>query len=242
MWNRKELKDRAKQVMKRSYWMMFSVSIVAALITGTFLSNNSKYSFIYRDRGDFSFQFKHYYNMISYQFWWILNIIFFAALFMIAIVLCYRIFVANPISLGETRFYVYTTERSTRFKTVFSAFSAHYGNVVKILFLRDIKVIAWSLLLVIPGIIKAYEYRMINYLLADDPTLSSKKAFALSKQMTNGQKGQIFVMDLSFIGWQILGLMAFGIGIHFVTPYVKGSFAELYLDLKDKLMEDAYSN
>ena len=59
----------------------------------------------------------------------------------------------------------------------------------------------WSLLLLIPGIVKAYEYRMVPYLLADYPELSTEEAFRISREMMNGEKMNTFILDLSFIGW-----------------------------------------
>lgn len=97
--------------------------------------------------------------------------------------------------------------------------------------LKNIKVFLWTLLFVIPGIIKSYEYQMIPYLLAEDPSLSSEEAFARSRHMTMHHKFDMFVLDLSFIGWRILGNLLI-IGNWFVNPYYEGVLAELYLDLQ----------
>ena len=104
--------------------------------------------------------------------------------------------------------------------------------------------ILWSLLLVIPGIIKAYEYRMIPYILGDNPNIDREEAFALSNMMMQGNKGKAFVLDLSFLGWYILNGMTLGIlGIFYVNPYVNQTNAALYLKLKglqtvEKQLED----
>ena len=127
---------------------------------------------------------------------------------------------------------------------VFWAFSGgKYGNVVKIMFLRDVKTLLWSLLLVVPGIIKGYEYRMIPLILSENPDMDSREAFALSRQMMNGNKCAAFVLDLSFLGWEILAVIAgailgflmpffFGIvvmiPILFLFPYINATEAELY--------------
>ena len=72
------------------------------------------------------------------------------------------------------------------------------------MFLKGLFQGLWSLLFVIPGIIKSYEYRMIPYILSENPNISRKRAFEISKQMMKGNKWDTFVLDLSFIGWQIL--------------------------------------
>jgi uncharacterized membrane protein len=100
------------------------------------------------------------------------------------------------------------------------------------MFKRTLFTTLWSLLFVIPGIIKGYEYRMIPYLMAENPDLSSEEAFALSKQMMNGQKWDAFVLDLSFIGWDILAGFTFGIlSALYVQPYKNLTNAALYEEL-----------
>lgn len=99
----------------------------------------------------------------------------------------------------------------------------------------DLKTLLWLLLLIVPGFVKAYEYSMIPYLLAENPNLSASQAFSLSKQMTIGQKMDLFVLDLSFLGWIILGLICCGIGILFVLPYPEATRAEVYLNLKESV-------
>ena len=96
----------------------------------------------------------------------------------------------------------------------------------------DIKLFLWTLLLVVPGIVKAYEYSMIPYILAEDPSTSLNDAFAKSKELTKGQKMDLFVLDLSFIGWWILGTILCGIGNIFVDPYYQAASAEVYVALK----------
>ncbi len=78
---------------------------------------------------------------------------------------------------------------------------------------------------------KFYEYFAIPYLLAEHPQMKAKEAFAASKKLTKGYKAELFVLDLSFIGWQILGSLALGVGIYFVLPYMEATYAEAYADL-----------
>ena len=99
----------------------------------------------------------------------------------------------------------------------------------------ELKIMLWLLLLVVPGIIKAYEYSMIPYLLAENPNITMDEAFSLSKQMTTGQKMNLFFLDLYFLGWIILGLICCGIGILFVLPYPEATRAEVYLNLKESV-------
>ena len=107
--------------------------------------------------------------------------------------------------------------------------------MVKTMFLVRLYTVLWTLLFVIPGIIKSYEYCMIPYLLAEDPTLNSREAFKLSQEMTSGDKGAISVLELSFLGWSMLAVLLCGIGVFFLNPYIEATFTELFLALKAKV-------
>ena len=98
----------------------------------------------------------------------------------------------------------------------------------------DLFTYLWSLLFVIPGIIKGYEYRMIPYILAENPGIDYREAFAASKQMMDGNKWKAFVLDLSFFGWNFLSIFTCGIlAIFYVMPYIYMTNAELYVALKE---------
>lgn len=91
----------------------------------------------------------------------------------------------------------------------------------------------WSLLFVIPGIIKTYSYAMTTYILHDNPGITANDAITKSRQMMDGHKFDLFVLDLSFIGWYILGVLTFGILIIFyVEPYHQVARANFYEQLR----------
>ena len=95
------------------------------------------------------------------------------------------------------------------------------------------RMMLWLLLFIIPGIVKIYEYRMIPYLLADNPDMSKQEAFRMSKAMMKGNKWRAFVLDLSFILWDILGVITLGIvSVLWVDPYKQQTDAALYNALK----------
>ena len=122
----------------------------------------------------------------------------------------------------------------------------NYLEIVKTMFLRDIFTFLWTLLFIIPGIVKAYEYRMIPYLLADDPTMTKDRAFAESRAMMRGNKWRAFVLDLSFLGWHILSVFTLGIlELFYVAPYEFMADAALYESLRygtPAAEQVAYSN
>ena len=158
-------------------------------------------------------------------------IVIFLVVFMFALAIGFAVqaFVFNPLEVGGKRFFFRNLNEKASVKELLFAFENNYMNVVKTLFFRDLYIFLWSLLFVIPGIVKSYEYRMMPYLLAENPAMSKEEAFALSKQMMDGQKWDTFVLDLSFIGWELLSGLTMGIlGFFYVTPYRNMTNAALY--------------
>ena len=100
------------------------------------------------------------------------------------------------------------------------------------MFCKNLFTALWSLLFIIPGIIKSYEYRMVPYLLAENPDMDMHEAFERSKNMMMGNKFDTFVLDISFIGWRFLSALTANIlDIFYVNPYVFLTDAELYVKL-----------
>lgn len=91
----------------------------------------------------------------------------------------------------------------------------------------------WSLLLIIPGIIKMYAYSMAPYILADNPELTAREALSRSKQIMNGHKFDLFVLQLSFFWWYMLAVITLGIGYIYVVPYVNSTTANFYNSIKE---------
>lgn len=93
-------------------------------------------------------------------------------------------------------------------------------------------VFLWSLLFVIPGIVKAYSYSMMFYVLAENPRIGAMKAMDISKVLTQGHKANLFVMDMSFLGWAFLCAISCGIGFVWLIPYMTMTETYAYYDLK----------
>ena len=107
-----------------------------------------------------------------------------------------------------------------------------FGRIVGTKLLQAIYTFLWTLLLVIPGIIKNYSYAMTDFILKDQPELANNAAIEKSMAMMDGNKMKLFLLDLSFIGWAILCLFTFGIGFLYLQPYVQSAHAAFYEDLK----------
>lgn len=161
------------------------------------------------------------------------NTIFWFILIMIFIL---RIFIINPLRIGRARFFLNGYSGDVKISYLFSSFKD--GSWIKIslkLFVRDLYIVLWSLLLFIPGIVKSYQYYFVDYILAEDPNLSISDAISLSSSMTSGEKYDIFILDLSFIGWQILASLLLNLGYILLNPYMQATVASLYIFDRDKL-------
>lgn len=228
MWNRQQVKEQAKIIMKRNYWKMFVVTLLAGLLTG------EKTTIIERVQNfastNISYDTSPIFYSSNFQY------IFYSFISIASILgILYTIFIGNVIVVGKSRYFIKNHDVNPELGEIFSGFKGNYLNVVKIMFLMNLKILLWLFLFIVPGFIKAYEYSMIPYLLAENPNLSASQAFSLSKQMTTGQKMDLFVLDLSFLGWIILGLICCGIGILFLQPYPEATRAEVYLILKQQV-------
>lgn len=160
----------------------------------------------------------------------------------ILIVLVAKVFVGNLLKMGGYRFFILNQTAQPGIGTLLDGFrSGHYVNIVLTMFLRDLFTTLWSLLLVVPGIVKHYEYLMVPYIIAENPAMDYKEAFHISKQMMDGEKMEAFIMDLSFLGWYLLSAVTCGLlAIFYVNPYVQASFAEMYTFNKQKAYQEGY--
>jgi len=230
-WDSGTLKRRARNVLTGHYWIYLLAVAVCALIT----SHSLRVSVRIDIRGK---NFRSLEDLINYliMMW---NRYYPSILSSLAVSgigkTIWKIFAANPFDAGSCRFRTLATYGKYDFQSIFSAFSeGRYKNTVVALFLRDVFLTLWSLLLIVPGIIKSYSYFMVPYIMAENPGVSWERAFQISKTVTRGEKWRMFLMDLSFLGWYILGALCLGVGILFVLPYHSAARAELYGALRFK--------
>lgn len=160
----------------------------------------------------------------------------FIVLIVIVITTLLQVFLFNPLQVSGCRFFIENSFENPSIEHLLFAFKCgHYKKIVLTVFLKNLYVSLWSLLFVVPGIIKSYEYRMVPYLLADCPDMPREDAFSISKELMNGEKMNAFLLDLSFFGWNLLNACTCGLlGVFWVSPYIHATNAELFLVLKQK--------
>lgn len=154
--------------------------------------------------------------------------------------LLFVIMIGDPLIVASRKYFLKAREEDAKItdiaKDIFKKDS--WINVAIIMFLRNIYNMLWYLT-IIGGVIKMYEYRMIPYILAENPKIERKKAFILSKEMMQKNKWKAFLLDLSFIGWEIASIFTFGmLNILYANPYKAATSTELYIVLRDKVIAD----
>lgn len=128
--------------------------------------------------------------------------------------------------------------RDPRFDEIGALFDGFrdFGRIFLTLFLQGVYTLLWTLLLIIPGIVKAYSYAMTSYILYDNPELQGNAAIEKSMRMMRGHKLELFLLHLSFIGWLLLCVLTLGIGLFWLVPYVQTSQAAFYEDVKEEYL------
>lgn len=245
MWNRQELKARGKETFKANYWRCVLVALILfAIIGGSASSRNSNHS----DEHDYGVysdgtihiggttvhyntpeQFAEAFHEALEEARPAMPVISAAMGFVALLGLAGKLLLVNPLEVGCKNFFLRNTEQPAPLDDIARGFKPEWLHNVVTLLLRDIFVALWSLLLIVPGIIKVYAYRMTPYIMAEHPEMSGTEAITLSRSMMNGHKWNAFVFDLSFLGWYLLDALTVGIlGIFYVHPYKAAADAELY--------------
>ena len=296
MWKRKDLKNKARKVVKKNYWTAIVVCFLLALFSGEFGTSiiliwqsddsidpnyvmkqenivvnnevaqdkikevqerneelNEKRSSLSDIQLKLLEVLKANLNNITKSQKYVLRIwdavelfslketglgVGFILIALIAIV--YIILLAEPLVVSSKKYFLKAREKENTkigiMKEIFR--KGNWKNVAIIMFLKDLYNLLWFLT-IIGGFIKTYEYRMIPYILADNPQIDKKEAFRLSKEMMRHNKWKTFILDLSFILWNMLSLVTFGIlNILYVNPYKVATLTELYVFLKNQNTEE----
>ena len=145
--------------------------------------------------------------------------------------------VSLPLAYGFTIMLLNVVRRSdVELNTLGEGFK-DYGRILGTMLLSSVYQFLWMLLLIIPGIIKGYSYALTPYLLKDHPELKFNAAIEESMRLMSGNKMRLFLLDLSFIGWFLLGLITFGIAFLWITPYWNTARAAFYEDLMSDLRD-----
>lgn len=234
MWTSAELKNRAKMALSGNYWKSFGVALVVILLTGSGTSSGGTETYNEYQETDFV----GIANAIDIG----MILLFIGAIIVVLVLsIAFNILITQPIIVGSKRYFVDNSEKQEGDDIPFGilgyAFKEkRYAPIIKSMFLYRVRLLLWTLLFIIPRIIFGYAYAMVPYILSDNPEIGARRAIKLSSKMTDGEKMDMFILDLSFIGWFLLSIVTCGLGIFFMMPYYYATHAELYRILRDKAL------
>lgn len=215
--NRKAIKANARQFITNGQWMhLFLAGIVIEAVnyinfgTSTYVQLRNTFNAIYQT------QFMNVsWNMLS----------------LIILLLL-------PLEVSISGYYLSSLRgKAPGFGMVYEEAAAHYGRYFCTMLLRRIYTVLWSMLFVIPGIVKSLSYSMAPFIQHDNPALTSTQAINLSRRITKGYKGSLFCMELSFLGWYLLGAITFGAAYLYVHPYLYTTQAMYYELLRQNALD-----
>ena len=142
-----------------------------------------------------------------------------------------QLIIGGTIQLGYAQYLLKQQNRASfDFNDLFSQFE-RFGQGFLQSFLRGLYVFLWSLLFVIPGIIQGYAYAMTPFIMAENPHMTASEAISASKVLMAGHKGELFILDLTFIGWDILAALTLNLGHLALNPYKNAAYAAFYKDI-----------
>lgn len=220
--SRKELKSLAKSQIKNDFAMIFLFYIILGAISA--IVNGMQQISIF-NLGAIT-------SKGNYMYLTTPAVISFCGISGLSLLL--TLFFCSPIRYSLSRAYLGLIEgKRVKFSMFATGYTEAWGKSILLSFLIWIFTLLWSLLFIIPGIIKAYSYRMAFFILADNPELSAGEALQKSKEMMKGHKLDLFILDLSFIWWSLLVAITFGVALIYVAPYVGATQANFYESLKE---------
>ena len=149
------------------------------------------------------------------------------------------IILLGPLTYGMNYLFlkVARTKQTADLGDLFKGFTDDFGGTLLIGLMSSIFTFLWMLLLIVPGIVKSYAYSMAYYIKADHPEYDWKACLDQSQAMMKGHKWEFFVLQLSFLGWIIVGSLCLGIGMLWVSPYMETAKAEFYESIKSYVMD-----
>lgn len=259
MWTRVELKGRSKEVLRRCLMPAIIVCLIAALLAGGY--GNGTGSGSSQDKNmiqeDMPANYAEYAQdaltnagrNLGIQIAGIVTggiasafMLMGVAIFLLSTFL--SLLIGAPIAVGEKRFFMRCRTEKAQIGEILYAFRSGYVfHVIFVMFLKSLKTFLWSLLFVIPGIVKSYEYRMVPYILSENPQMDSTRVFEMSRRMMDGQKWNAFILDLSFLPWAILAAFTCGLlDVLYLRPYMAATYAELYSIFREEAIHSGQTN
>ena len=228
--SRKEIKAKGKLAFKANYWRCVVAAILLVLLIGGAAGSSARNTQDTMSEADAQSMIA---TLSPEQVHILAAALVGTSAVLLVIGILLKIFVFNPLKVGCYRFFLKNIDDSSTGLGVIKEGFGGYGHSFATLFLTDLFMLLWSLLLLIPGIVAAYSYRLVPYIIKDDPELSAMETIKKSKELMRGHRWEAFVLDLSFIGWFLLGAVTLGlVNVFWTNPYSESTKAVFYQELK----------
>ena len=241
--NRVQIKETAKNLLKKNHWLCVGAGLIVSFlgyISIDLSSSGNSYSKLLGNsglsdilNGDLHEIFSEF-STTTANTDPLTELLLMIISIVISVVL--TVFVGNQILVGARRFFLkYRKNHPVEIGEIFKSYTDKtYLNVAKVTFIKDISIFGWTLLCIVPGVIKSYEYAAVEYILAVNPTMEYSKALNLSSRIMNGHKLELFELHISFIGWQILSLFTCNLlSFLYVQPYMLITDAEFFAYVRE---------
>lgn len=224
MWTRKELKSKAKEALKRNYWktILMTCIFTALFASGAAASTSGQNAMETTSNA-----------MVEGISGIALLIAALIVLAAVVLVLLVEAMITLPFNVSYSQYCLNALRGNAMMSDAGHGYDVSYRRNVKTMFLQTVYICLWSLLLVIPGIVKAYEYRLTGYIMAENPDMTTKEVLMRSKEMMKGNKMKAFLLDVSFLPWFFLSTLTMGLlSTFYVMPYYALTGAALYEAIK----------
>lgn len=228
MFTRKQMKQAAKLNMRKNNTQSIIISLIAALLGASLWGNPN---FTYSSSSGSNTDALTSFDIERFLTPRILIVLGCGVLFSVL----YSVFVVPILKCGLIRYFLrYRGDIPGDWKNLFEVYrEKDWLNIAAVTFFTNLSVVLWTLLFIIPGIVKAFQYAMVPYILSQNPSISSTRAKQLSREMMKGHCCELFVFGLSFLGWIFLtAASCFLVGIFYVFPYMNAAYIEFYSVLR----------
>ena len=219
-----ELRAIARRNLEGTWGISVGVALVAAILGGLIVGTGSNINFNFNEDTV---------RNLPPIFWTVLlPLVSVAGLLGIV-----SFILGGTVELGYAKFLLKQYDRKElQFSDLFSQFE-RFGTGFAQKFLRTLYTVLWTMLFVIPGIVKSLSYAMTPFILNDHPEMTASEAIKASQKLMDGHKMDLFILGLTFIGWEILACLTMGIGFLFLNPYMNAAYAAFYRNISGQRQE-----
>ncbi len=222
-----KLKQQAKKLFRNKYWPAVWAGFLLVIAScDSFLFSSS---YLHTDDPNMGLPAPSELlrTVTSSQFFYSMTFTLFVTFF-------FSVFIGNPIAYGARSYFRHLKDGKTENKLYSGFQKKNWLRVSALLLWKDLICFVWGLLLIVPGIMKSYEYKFVPYILEEHPMMSSADVLKYSSNLTKGHKMELFKLDLSFIGWFLIQVVTFDLaGIFYAGPYFYTTQALAYIEISE---------